>query len=279
MLHHLDVQNTKMGANLLTLTLSDPSNGYVVQGIEGLDPVKATLVSSGFANLDGATYQTSRREPRDIKINLGLRSRTIPVEVLRSQLYTQFMPKSEVSINFYQTDGTCVNIKGVVETCEAPPFSKEPSMVVSIVCFDPDFVGPINGTVSAALVATETQTSNTFNYAGTVPTGITFNLTATKYVSNLALCLAPAGMPESQLAFNTPLFIGDSLIVTTTRGLRSALIKKSGTSIFIPALSGVPSGAPWLEIQPGINTFRAWSAPAGIGVPYVMSWQARFGGL
>ncbi len=48
---------TSSGA-LLILPLDDVSSGYVVEEIEGLDPVKATLVSSSFAQADGEQYHT-----------------------------------------------------------------------------------------------------------------------------------------------------------------------------------------------------------------------------
>ena len=46
----------------LNLPLSDISGGIVVRNIDGLDPTKATLVSSGFANQNGEQYHSSRRE-------------------------------------------------------------------------------------------------------------------------------------------------------------------------------------------------------------------------
>lgn len=274
MLHHVDVRNTKIGAGLLSLNLGDPANGFTVKGIEGLDPVKATLVSSSFANMDGEQYHTSRRETRDIRIILGLKHKTLSVEQLREQLYSVFMPKSEVALSFYKTDGSYLNISGVVETCEAPLFTKEPGMVIIVRCFDSDFVAPVPGTVSAAVV----QGTNpvTFTYAGTVPTGITFTLSANAVVPSVVLCMAPQGFPERYLTFNTQLNSGDVLTIATTKGSRSATLKRSG-GVALPALYGVSYDSTWLEVQPGVNTFRAYS-PAS-NAPYTLSWLIKHGGL
>jgi hypothetical protein len=45
--------------NLLALSLDDPSSGFIIEEIEGLDPVKASVVSSSFATMDGEQYQFS----------------------------------------------------------------------------------------------------------------------------------------------------------------------------------------------------------------------------
>ena len=56
----------------LDLPLEDISGGFIVKGIEGLGPVKATLVSSSFANMDGEQYHSSRRKARNLIVKLGL---------------------------------------------------------------------------------------------------------------------------------------------------------------------------------------------------------------
>lgn len=275
MLHHIDVRNTKISAGILTLTLEDPSNGFTVRGIEGLDPVKATLVSSSFANLDGEEYHTGRRDVRNIIITLGLKHAVLSVAELRKQLYDVFMPKSEIQMSFYQVDGSYLNINGVVETCEAPPFTKDPAMTISVMCYDPDFVAPSLGTVSGVVVTSAVQ--GLLNYAGTVPTGISFALTAPAAVPRVAIYIAPEGLPEKVLWFNTPLNAGDQLQIATTRGSRSAKIKRSGAANFVSALSGISHDSSWLELQPGSNAYRVWSDTGG--APYSLSWLIRHGGL
>src|SRR5262245_38075871 len=111
---------------LLTLELDDATSGFIVQDIDGLDPVKATIVSSTFANLDGAQFQSSKREPRNIVMTLGLEPDYINQSVrdLRSALYPFFMPKSFISMRFFMSDGLTVDISGYVESMETSLFSK-----------------------------------------------------------------------------------------------------------------------------------------------------------
>ena len=60
MLTRVEVRNDH--GNLLNLSLQEILGGFIVEEIQGLDPVAATIVSSSFAQLDGEQYQSSRRE-------------------------------------------------------------------------------------------------------------------------------------------------------------------------------------------------------------------------
>src|SRR5687768_15048880 len=101
MLTRVDV-TTRQG-NLLSLLLEEISSGLVVEEIEGLDPVRAILVSSSYAGQDGEQYQSSKRERRDIKITLGIEPDETVEEVadVRRRIYAYFMPKSEVNLKFF----------------------------------------------------------------------------------------------------------------------------------------------------------------------------------
>ena len=127
--------------DLLTLTFREENYGIIVSSIAGLDPVKATIVSSSFAQLDGSQYQSSRREERHIILKLDLIPDyiTTSVEDLRRILYSFFMPKSMLNLNFVRSDGLEVTIAGMVETFETELFDKDPSVIISITCFNPDF--------------------------------------------------------------------------------------------------------------------------------------------
>src|SRR5687768_8673183 len=89
---------TDLGA-MLSLPFDDISSGYLVQSIEGLDPVPANIVSTSFARLDGEQYQSSRREKRNPILRLGLEPdyTTQTVRELRNNLYRWFMPGKNVN--------------------------------------------------------------------------------------------------------------------------------------------------------------------------------------
>ena len=87
------VNVTSAQGEILQLVLADVSDGFVLEDIGGLGPVKATLVSTGFANQDGVQPQSAKREQRDLSFKIGLEpyDTSMTVQQLRQQLYDFFM--------------------------------------------------------------------------------------------------------------------------------------------------------------------------------------------
>ena len=140
MLTQLEARNS--AGSLLSLQLEDISDGYVLQRVDGLDPVNAVLISSDYAQQDGAQFHSARRLTRNIVLTIGLEPdwAVDTVKSLRARLYSFFMPKSQVELRFIDSEDPTVSITGRIENCETVLFSKDPVIDVSIVCFDPDFI-------------------------------------------------------------------------------------------------------------------------------------------
>src|SRR5262249_47392578 len=159
---------------VLLLPLLDSSGGYSVQDVEGLGPVKATLVTSSIARQDGATLHNTKRDTRNIVITLGFEADGITNTVadLRSNLYRFFMSKSEVTIGLYRDGNLWATTLAVVESCDPAMFSADPQVVISLLCMDPDLYAPdITDIDSFTVNNTSTQT---IAYEGTTETGIEF---------------------------------------------------------------------------------------------------------
>jgi tail protein len=273
----VEVMNSQ--GNLLTLSLEDISNGYVVKDIDGLDPVKATIVTSNFATMDGEQKQSSKRETRNITIQLGYApDYTIDetVRSLRSRLYGFFMTSSDVTLTFYMTDGLTVAIAGTVETCAAPLFSKEPQMDISIICFDPDFIDVDLVQMHSTFVTTDT-TSKTINVPGTVPTGLTsLSFTAPKTLSEFTIYhTTPAGELRT-MTVSAPLVLNDVVNICTIRGQKSITLTRTGITTSL--LWAVSPESTWVELEPGDNQFYLFASatnPAAIFVDF----NNRYGGL
>src|SRR5438067_3256109 len=185
MLTQLEVATSQ--GSLLSLPLSDTSSGFVVQQIDGMDPVKATLSSTGFAGLDGEQYQSARRETRNIKLQLGLQPDPLvdTVRDLRKRLYGYLMPKAQVTLTFYMDDGLTVSIAGVVESFETTIFAQEPSVDISIICYDPDFYVPTPSTLTGN--STESTAVTIVDYDGEVETGFVFTLNVNRTLSGVTI--------------------------------------------------------------------------------------------
>src|SRR5574343_287797 len=181
------VEVRTVSGSLLTLQLDDASNGYAVADIDGLDPVKATIVSSSFAEMDGSQYLSSRREERNITFRIGFEPNyaSMSVRSLRNNLYKFFIPKSYVKLRFYMIDGLIIEISGRVESFEAPLFTQDPIANISVLCFDPDFIETTPIVVNGNTVSTTTEFN--IDYEGTTDTGFVFVLSVNRALSALTI--------------------------------------------------------------------------------------------
>lgn len=265
---------TSQGA-LLTLPLDDVSSGLVVENIDGLDPVKATLVSSSFAGADGEQYHSSRRDSRNLKLKIGLEPDYVTTMVgdLRKRLYGFFMPKTQVSLRFVMDDGLYVDILGRVESFLTPLFAKDPAVDISLMCYDPDFLDP--NPVTASGMSTADSTEVLFPYVGTVETGLLLTLRPDRDVNAFTFYHRPPDGTLRTLDFSIPLVAGDVLAISTVTGAKGVTLTRSSTQS--SALYGVSPQSNWLEFQPGDNFLRLYAS--GAAFPFDLSYTTRYGGL
>jgi len=274
-LTRVDVRNNR--GDLFTLVLDDPSSGYIVADIDGLGPVKANLVSSSFAGMDGEQYQSSRRGARNIQFKLELDPdpATDTVWSLRDRLYDFFMPKLQVTMQFFREDGLVVEIPGVVETCDPDHFAQEPTMDISVMCFRPVDFYELSSRVLSSLLTTDTEPTY-FDYEGTSETGVIFELTTDRSVDELTIYHhTPTGEIQTLTYDNAPLIAGDALIISTVSGDKWAALNRAGTISSV--LYGISPQSKWIELQRGINGIRAYATGTPISV--TMEYVTRYGGL
>lgn len=273
MLTKIEVRNNQ-GA-LLILPLEDISDGLVLEDVEGLDPVKATIVSSKFAQQDGSQFHSTRREERNILIKLGLEPDYISntVRDLRKRLYNFFMPESEVNLRFYMADGLEVDILGRVESCEAPLFTKEPEMDISIICFDPDFIELESVVIIGTTTSSSTETVIT--YDGTVKTGIQLVLNVDRSITEFTIYHRPPDGVLRTMDFAASLIDGDVLTISTVTGKKGATLNRGGTISSL--LYGVSPQSNQIELDHGENNIRVYAE--GAGIPFEITYLNRYGGL
>jgi Phage tail protein len=273
MLNKVEIRNSQ-GA-LLTLEFEDVTDGLVLQEIEGLDPVKATIASSTFAKLKGKQFHASRSEERNIKIKLGLQPDyvTTSVQDLRDRLYNFFMPEGMVSLRLYRSEGLVVDISGIVESCEAPLFSKEPEMDISILCMQPDFVNLTAVTVSGTSVSTTTETL--VPYAGNANTGMTFTLNVNRTLTQFTFYFRPPDGTLRILDFAASLISGDVVTISTVPGSKFATKTRAG--VVTSVLYGVSPQSNWHQLAKGDNHIRIYAV--GAAIPYSIQYLERYGGL
>lgn len=275
---------TNSQGSVLNFPLDDISGGFTVKKIEGLDPVKATLVSSSFANQDGEQYHTSKREPRNIKIKLGLNPDYGIESVMskREQLYSYFMPKSLAILGFHLFDKFAVSvfvdhldvqIPGRVETFECDPFVEEPEADISLMCFNPDFYNPNLVTFDGMTVADLTE--SVLSYVGSVETGVTFTINPDRDLDAFSIYHRPSDNLLRTSDVSYPLLAGDILKITSIVGSKSVRLTRAGVETSILYAQSPQSN--WLTLQPGDNNIRVYSD--GAPIPFSIEYTAKYGGL
>lgn len=255
-------------------TLGDLSSGYVVKEVTGLDPVKATLVSTSFAQQDGSQYQSSRRESRDIQIRIGMDMRYgRSVQDLRRDLYQWFMPKRPINLRFYTTNTPVLHISGRVESLETAIFSREPEVVVTITCFDPDFYDPTEVIISG--LSTATTSEFVVDYAGSIETGIVFTFKPNRSIDAFAIYHRSEVSQTSSFSFSEDLVAGDILTVVTVSGQKQVLLTSGSQSTSL--LRGVSAFSNWITLTPGLNYLRVYAT--GASIPYDLKYTTKYGAL
>ena len=273
MLNQLEVRTA--AGDLLTFVFDDVTDGYALEEIRGLDPVKATIVSSSWAGKDGKQYQSSRREERNIVISLGLEPDfvTTTVRTLRNALYKWFMTKSLVNLKFFDTEGPEVTIQGRVESCESPPFSKQPQMDISILCMDPDFLDIDDVSIDGDTVSDTTETLVT--YDGTVDTGLVFVLNVDRTLSDFVFYHRAPDNTVKALEFTASLLADDIVTINTNFGSKSITLNRGG--IVTSLLYAMSAQSDWISLQNGDNYIRVYAT--GAAIPYNITYTPRYGDL
>lgn len=262
--------------SLLVMELANIHTGIFLKEIEGLDPVKASIVTASFPTGTGTQYQASKREERDIKIKLGIEPDYISEEPrdVRNRLYQWFMPKTWVDLTFIdENNGAEYIIRGMTETFEAPLFVREPGADIVVRCFESDFVDPILKTINGNTVSN--TLNSTFDYDGTVESGFVFQLNVDRAVDELTLYnITPWGL-NRQLDFSGSMIAGDILTIDSREGQKAIRLTRSGVSTSL--LYGKSPQSAWIDLWPGSNQFRAYAE--GAPIPYVITYYNRHGGL
>ncbi len=136
MIYAVTVTNSKDESIRLELANPDPVGMYV-DSIEGIGPGDADIIMGDLASGDGAYYSFSRRDPREIRIVLGMMESTL-IEDARLRCYHYFNLKKQVQLTF-ETDRRTLSIEGIVSKNEPDIFSEEEMVDIEITCPNPWF--------------------------------------------------------------------------------------------------------------------------------------------
>ena len=278
MLNRIEIQRKDGG--VLTLPIYDATN-YQIKDIQGLDPVKANIVTSNFAHIDGTQFQSSRREMRNLVIKLGIDSFGVGLSTqeLRKELYAYLMPKTDVTLKFVRDNLEAVVILGQVESFDSPLFVKEPEATISILCFDPDFKSETETTSNGLSVTTSLEYADLeIDYSGEVDSGFIFTLTPSITITSFTLQNILTDGSVQKFIFDAtgaPILSGNTLKVSTIPGDKYVRITRNNVESSI--LWAMDPASNWVSLYPGLNKIRLTTNFSGRA--YSIAYNSRFGGL
>ena len=128
---------TNQKGDSVELDLADPwAGGIAVVGASGLGPSEGTINMVDFATADGALFNSSRIQSREIQLNLQFLGNDI--EAVRHKLLRYFRVKHQIILDFV-TDTRQSYIVGYVDKNEIDIFSQKEGSNLTIKCPNPFF--------------------------------------------------------------------------------------------------------------------------------------------
>lgn len=265
----------ELGKNIMTLPVfgATPDSRYIVKDVEGLDPVKAVLASSETAILDGVVMHNSRVGMRNIVMTLGFNPDVAAgesVAALRRELYSQFPPKSAITMRFLSDDFQTLRIVGITESIEGKIFSRDPEVIMSVVCAKPYF---------EAITASTHRYVNTFEYIdlpelGSAPTGFIFK-TDPLPESIDAVVLENSLNPKLDVV--GPFITNDVVTISTEPGNKYVRRTRTGTTVSL--LDDITTGSLDMYLDGRTPAFRFSTRQSGGGIYFNMTYTPKFVGL
>lgn len=133
--------------NVITLTGNEAE--YQVISIKGLNPPSAHLNTSTVSGMDGAMFNSSRLNTRNIVITMKING---DVEENRQRLET-FCPTKERVRFYFANNNRNVYVDGYVNSVECDLFSDDERMQISIICPQPYFLDTSNTQVNGSSIS------------------------------------------------------------------------------------------------------------------------------
>lgn len=248
-----------------SLILSQNEPEYQIVSITGLNPPNAQINTTAIAGLDGAKFNSSKLNTRNIVITLKLNG---DVEANRLQLYQMFRTKEQCTF-YYTTESRDVYIQGYVEAVEVNMFSNPELMQISIICTYPYFksMAAIIADISNRIAAFTFPFS--INIGSPIPfslyienrmtgvindseseTGVLIEIDVLDTVNNIKITNSDT---EQFIAVQYAFLAGDKIAINTQKGSKSISLTRNGATSNI--FSALQQGSTFFQLEPGVNPF------------------------
>lgn len=274
------------------LTLTGKETDYQIISILGLNPPNAQINVSTIAGLDGAKFNSSKLDTRQIVITLKING---DVETNRQTLYKYFSTKEWCKF-YYQNTNRNVYINCYVQTFECDLFSNSETAQISLLCPNPYFndmetiIDDISKVVSAFVFPFAFGSVGATNpYATILPgtdnaipfstievdritdiynnssaeTGLIIEITFNNDVNVVELRNTETGETFT-ISYN---FLDkDKVTINTNKGEKSITLLREGVSYNL--FTAIQSGSTFFQLTVGDNFF-SYTADSGASDSYV----------
>jgi hypothetical protein len=246
------------------LQLSQNEDKWKLLSVTGLNQPPANIITSVVPGFDGARFNSSRLEARNIVITLAIVDHT---ETNRMILNSVIYSKRYIKV-YYKNNSLDVYIEGYVESFEYDVFEQGIKAQISIICTNPYWIDknsnmailtpsvdlfefpfsiPEEGIPLGGLTR---DFSNAVINNGTVETGAVITITSNYSTTNPII----TNMATHQtMKLNTTLMAGDQIIISTLRSKK--FIKKYSNGQMYNIINDLDASSSWINIRPGENTF------------------------
>lgn len=253
------------------LTLTQNENDFQILSIEGLNPPNAQINTAVIAGMDGARFNSSKLDTRNIVVYIKIRG---DIEKNRLRLYSFFVTKQWC--RFYYKNGSLdVFAEGYIESVECAIFTDNEVMQISIICPDPYFksaqeiIDDISKTVKLfefpfaierelspivdhmyGIEFSRFETNRIVTANGKTATGIIIEVDIYQPISKIEILKVDTN-EKFTLEYEFQTF--DKVIINTTKGQKSAVLLRGDdkTNLF----TSIAKGSVFFQLQTGDNSF------------------------
>ena len=247
------------------LNLSEDETKYQITNISGLNPVNANINTSDIAGVDGAAFNSSKLQSRNIVITIKING---DVERNRLLLYQFFSVKQKCKL-YYKNNSRNVFINGHTETFEVEHFSQSQKAQISIICPQPylkdmeiiiddiskiipkfEFSFSINIDEAIEISTIEKDLSKKITNNSECETGLIIKAVFSGKVSKLEIKNIETG---EYFIFNYDFVEDDILKVDCNKGSKSAILTRNGKEINL--MPHRQRGSKFFQLKIGDNYF------------------------
>lgn len=268
------------------ITLTNQETNYQVISVEGLNPPNAVINASSIVGMDGANFQSSKLETRNIVIKVKING---DIERNRNILYKYTKTKQYCKI-YYKTETHDVFAEGYIDSNECGLFTNNQIMQISIICHDPYLksVYEIFNDISKVLglfefpfafgasgIVENTNTDEAIEF-GEYDENRVVNIINTGADTGLIISFRASGarvvnpvfydvLTRESFGLNITLEDRDEVIINTNTGQKSVNLTRNGITTNI--INNLVANSTWLQLREGDNVYT-YSAEEGAGNIY-----------